>query len=114
MRKAGEARQQQQEWSPRPKPRPQGNGNREYPRRFEERVGPQQWQQIINLSVKYEDPALNDVVDYWTIAGFKDEGAKRLVQDDFEKNKQQEVYKNTTSVRTLGANSPRAGDDWSD
>jgi hypothetical protein len=114
MRKAREARQQQQEWSPRPKPRPQGNRNREYLRRFEEHVGPQQWQQIINLSVKYEDPALNDVVDYWTIAGFKDEGTKRLVQDDFEKNKQQEVYKNTTSVRTLGANSPRAGDDWPD
>jgi hypothetical protein len=26
----------------------------------------------------------------------------------------QQVYKNTTSTRTLGANSPRAGDDWAD
>ena len=89
--------------------------NKEYLRRFEERVGPRQWQQIIDLSVKYEDPALTDVVDYWTIAGFKDEGTKRLLQDRFENNKQQELcYKNTTSMRTLGANSPRAGDDWAD
>ena len=84
--------------------------NKEYLRRFEERVGPQQWQQIIALSVKYEDLALTDVVDYWTIACFKDE----LAQDRFIKNKQQEVYKNTTSTRTLGASSPRAGDDWPD
>ena len=114
MRKADEA-QRQQQWSPRPKPRQQENKNKEYLRTFEERVGPQQWQQIIALSVKYEDPALTDVVDYWTIAGFKDEGTKRLLQDNFEENKQQELrYKNTTSMRTLGANSPRAGDDWAD
>ena len=95
-------------WSPRPKPRQQENKNKEYLRKFEERVGPQQWQQIIDLSVKYEDPAITDVAHYWTIAGFEDEGAK------FTENKQQEVYKNTTSMRTLGANSPRAGDDWPD
>ena len=113
MRKAGEAQQQQQQLSP--KTRQQQNKNKgEYLRTFEERVGPEQWQQIIDLSVKYEDPALTDVVHYWTIAGFKDEGAKQLVQDRFIEDKQHQVYKNTTSTRTLGANSPRAGDDWPD
>ena len=111
--KAAEA-QRQQQWSPRPKPTQQENKNTEYLRTFERTVGPQQWQQIIDLSVKYEDPALADVVHYWTIAGFKDQGAKQLAQDRFTKDKQQEVYKNTTSIRTLGANSPRGGDDWPD
>ena len=106
--------QRQQQWSPRPKPRQQENTNKEHLRTFEERVGPEQWQQIIDLSVKYEDPVLTDVIHYWTIAGSKDESAKQLTQDRFIKNKQQEVYKNTTSTRTLGANSPRAGDDWPD
>ena len=113
MREAAEA-QRQQQWSPRPKPRQQENTNTEYLRTFERTVGPQQWQQIIDLSVKYEDPTLADVVHYWTIARFKNQGAKQLVQDRFTKDKQQEVYKNTTSMRTLGANSPRGGDDWPD
>ena len=108
--------QHQQQWSPRPKPNLFNATamHREYLKRFEKRVGPKQWQQIIDLSLRYEDPELVEVVQYNTIAGFKDEGAKKLVTDSFIKNRQVQVYKNTTSTRTLGANSPRAGDDWAD
>jgi flagellar biosynthesis GTPase FlhF len=110
MKKAADMQQHQQQWSPRQKPRQQEDMHKEYLKRFEKHVGPKQWQEIIDLSLKYEDPELTEVVQYWTIAGFKDEGAKKLVTYSLIENKQ--VYKNTTSTRTLGANSPRAGDDW--
>ena len=68
----------------------------------------------MDLSARYGDPALIDVVHYCTISGFKDEGAERETIDIFEKNKQLGWYKNTTPIRTLEANSPRVGDDWAD
>ena len=98
---------------------------RGYLERFEEHVGPAQWQQIMDLSVQHKDPELTDVVHYWTLSGFKDAGARQMVQDAHDRNKEQGAcYKNSTSSRmtqddhdhktTLKANTFRAGDDWAD
>ena len=98
---------------------------REYLKRFEEHVGPAQWQQIMDLSVQHKDPELTDMRHYYTLSGFKDAGARQVIQDAHDRNKGQDVrYKNSTSSRmtqddhdhktTLKANTFRAGDDWAD
>ena len=107
MEVADDAKRQQQQWVPKQ--------NKAYLKRVKG-IYPGRRQEIMGLSVTYGDPALVDVVHYCTISGFKDEGAKRETINNFEKNKREEQLgwcKDTTksSIRTLKAISPRAGDD---
>ena len=89
MRKADEAQRQQQQWVPK-------HHNREYLSKFEEHVGPGTWQQIMDLVADHGDPEINNVRHYWTL--FQDAGVKRLIQDQFDLNKQ---YKESAVTRTI-------------
>ena len=81
----------QQQWVPK-------HHNREYLRSFEEHVGPGAWQQIMNLAADHGDPELNGVRHYWTLSGFQDADAKRIIQDRFDLDKQHEE---STVTRTI-------------
>ena len=110
MKVADDARRQQQQWVPKQ--------NKAYLKKVQS-IYPGQWQEIMDLFVKYGDPALIDVKHYCTISGFKDAGAKQAIINSFERNKRQgwfpsQFNKDITSIRTLKANSPRADDDWAD
>ena len=101
-------------------------------------VGPTTWQKIVDLSLEYDDPTMVHLTHYYTLSGFKDAGATRriihdrIIQDQHEllqengitaKAKEQHYNERHVSTMlqqnhggntTLGANSPRGGDDWAD
>ena len=101
-------------------------------------VGPTTWQKIVDLSLEYNDPAMVHLAHYYTLSGFKGAGATRriihdqIIQDQYgllqekiatatakeqhynERHVSTILQKNHGCNTTLGANSPRGGDDWPD